>query len=1192
MRCVLLVSALIALTVAHLSAETRTHRPVSVGKEYYIAFPKAAWGNQNVGVLINSPTAQSVDVTYPTGQRTAVPIKSPRSTTYFPGTFRIVYKPEVLHAHEATRIVAHDPISLVGQFGIGGISGTFTALPVASWGMEYYAVLPPEGVNSAYYYYPTIYSVPMITIIASRNGTIVSIVPNAPTAMGHAAGVPFMITLNAGDVYNITTQGDPLANPRVEDPCNADLSGTHITSNWPIGVMVAQTHSTWPCGDNECGDYAVEWLPPVAAWDSVYVVTPAVPRLGGAVGEALKIVFAYDGSELIVDDGQSAPRSIGTFAAGQTLEYPSPIGQALIMQCSHPFQILEVTKKPESCFYGGGENWTLGMVMLVGANQWGDYVPFTAPIGSQAIGNICFRYAQRNNIRLNGKPLMTQFPIVKILPQGFATVPINVNAATYGELSCDSGATAGGTVFGYGTLRYGPPDNGGGNHVQDPEVIKSFAHSIGCNMNLASANDTTPPHCVVTYGCASWTIDAVEDSLSGAYAGMGEAWIDHGTGADTSFNVQFDNVNAYAFGDATAKFKITIENLLQTARGVVRVRDLAGNEFDTTLVYTPLNTVTAVPPRLTLAPAPVGDSTTDHIVLRNTGTQPVTFTASRLQFGAKRNWSIVAPSPSSPFTIKPGDSTVFTLRHLSLIRKGYAIDEDTLLVTMCREFALATMSAAPKVPAINTTCFDFGTLTTDTLGQGGDSVASDSFSGGIWVQNIGADTLRITGAHLKAATGYEPGFPESDFTLTGGYVQLATYTPLPTVDSPWVLAPGTKLGVSVKAHPHHSGLRKAWIAFDNNAGGNVLDTACLSVNGVMHTITATGVDYGTTLYATTRDSFFVVRNTGTQVFDIVARGFYMSDNSDTSSFQFHNYLDSVTRTYIYYDTSLALDLRPGDTVRVPYRFVADTVGVRTCWLNVGNTTGSTAAITLQGRVVQPHVAGWSACPPDTLHTGDNVMLRVLVFNRGDDSLVLERIEMSGPRAGEFRIVKTEISHRGDVQTVTNEPGLAGSPAPGVNGDTAIVSVQWTVGSTAIPDDLLHVVGRDRLGRHAADSTVLGTHYGWSIFPYDTAFPIMRYPCETGIADAALLPGHAALWQNYPNPFASSTAISYTLPAAQRVQLRICTILGEPIATLTDATESAGTHTAIWNARGARSGIYLVDFVSGGVHVSRAIVKIR
>ena len=110
--------------------------------------------------------------------------------------------------------------------------------------------------------------------------------------------------------------------------------------------------------------------------------------------------------------------------------------------------------------------------------------------------------------------------------------------------------------------------------------------------------------------------------------------------------------------------------------------------------------------------------------------------------------------------------------------------------------------------------------------------------------------------------------------------------------------------------------------------------------------------------------------------------------------------------------------------------------------------------------------------------------------------------------------------------------------------------------------------------------------------------------ETGhftLALAAFAPGSAlpqgfALGQNYPNPFNPSTLIPYQIPTAAHVRLEMFNVLGQRVATLVDGEQSAGAHTAQWDAtdaagRAVGAGVYVYRLSSGGATVSRRMVLI-
>lgn len=75
------------------------------------------------------------------------------------------------------------------------------------------------------------------------------------------------------------------------------------------------------------------------------------------------------------------------------------------------------------------------------------------------------------------------------------------------------------------------------------------------------------------------------------------------------------------------------------------------------------------------------------------------------------------------------------------------------------------------------------------------------------------------------------------------------------------------------------------------------------------------------------------------------------------------------------------------------------------------------------------------------------------------------------------------------------------------------------------------------------------------------------------------PTQFVLDQNYPNPFNPSTTIRYSLPAMSHVVLKIYNIIGQEVATLVDASQSAGNYAVSFNASKLSSGVYFYKLES-------------
>jgi len=89
-----------------------------------------------------------------------------------------------------------------------------------------------------------------------------------------------------------------------------------------------------------------------------------------------------------------------------------------------------------------------------------------------------------------------------------------------------------------------------------------------------------------------------------------------------------------------------------------------------------------------------------------------------------------------------------------------------------------------------------------------------------------------------------------------------------------------------------------------------------------------------------------------------------------------------------------------------------------------------------------------------------------------------------------------------------------------------------------------------------------------------------YTPPVGIGDVDnSIPDKFVVEQNYPNPFNPSTVISYSLPKKGLVNIKIYNSLGQEIATLVDAVQSAGIHKVNFNASKLSSGVYFYQVMS-------------
>jgi hypothetical protein len=98
---------------------------------------------------------------------------------------------------------------------------------------------------------------------------------------------------------------------------------------------------------------------------------------------------------------------------------------------------------------------------------------------------------------------------------------------------------------------------------------------------------------------------------------------------------------------------------------------------------------------------------------------------------------------------------------------------------------------------------------------------------------------------------------------------------------------------------------------------------------------------------------------------------------------------------------------------------------------------------------------------------------------------------------------------------------------------------------------------------------------------------------TSIDDMAELPGELFALSNYPNPFNTKTTISYSLPEAAKISLKIYDMLGRKVETLiNDRSYSAGEHKITWEASKISSGTYFYRFDIDGYSRSSKMLLIK
>ena len=83
-----------------------------------------------------------------------------------------------------------------------------------------------------------------------------------------------------------------------------------------------------------------------------------------------------------------------------------------------------------------------------------------------------------------------------------------------------------------------------------------------------------------------------------------------------------------------------------------------------------------------------------------------------------------------------------------------------------------------------------------------------------------------------------------------------------------------------------------------------------------------------------------------------------------------------------------------------------------------------------------------------------------------------------------------------------------------------------------------------------------------------------------------------LHQHFPNPFSSSITITYQLPSANYVTLKVYNMMGKEVATLVDEVQFEGEKVVVFNADMLDSGIYFYCLTVGSFKATEKLVLMR
>ena len=249
----------------------------NVGKRFWVAYANSwdfANGNSQDMVLYLSAGAQPATVTVKVNgtawvKTYNIPANTVITTDKMPKAN--IYDSRLLaegHSVKGISIESDVPIVAYAHIYAQTNSGATMLLPVGTYGYEYYTL------NSRQNYSPN-NSHSSFLVIADRDSTTVEITPSNPTFGGRAAGVPFRVTMNRGEVYQVL-------GAYISGSEGYDLTGSKIVSVpnaagkcYPIAVFAGSSRTSLGCDVvGGTGDVLFQQVFPSQAWGMRYLTAP------------------------------------------------------------------------------------------------------------------------------------------------------------------------------------------------------------------------------------------------------------------------------------------------------------------------------------------------------------------------------------------------------------------------------------------------------------------------------------------------------------------------------------------------------------------------------------------------------------------------------------------------------------------------------------------------------------------------------------------------------------------------------------------------------------------------------------------------------------------------------------------------------------------------------------------------------
>ncbi|TAL69846.1 MAG: hypothetical protein EPN82_04285 [Bacteroidetes bacterium] len=592
----------------------------------------------------------------------------------------------------SVEITSDVPISVYAFNSQFTTSDSYSAIPVNYWGNEYVVISMPNDQYKLQYDpmdLDSSYVIPRSSefmVIAAYDNTTIEFQPKAITRAGKQTFMKYNETLNKGDCYLVQSYAASRG--------NADLTGTIVKSDKPIGVLsghvrTAIPQNDWPSNDK---DHICEMLMPTSAWGKEFV---SVPFGTNPNGDLFKLTAIYDNT-LITYENPYGTHNILLDVPGASASIWDAF-EPTVWRSNKPVQIGQFMRHQ----FGSDPDRSYDpcLVILPPTEQFVNRIIF------QTVGNtpsnpsqfdahyiyiICDQKAIPTLV-LDGNYVKDTHPMIQV-----QNVPgtqynwerIRLNDGVH-EIFCQEGKFSG-VLYGTG-------------------LADSYGMTLGSSLNNPYGNDTMPPTISINENCGKIN-GLIKETIDSRNSGISFFYVDK----DITFNYQWQFA---PYTDTSTTISFTAQPLDPTIPGqfVLVVFDKNNNKSEYSFYYKGIDL--EIPDNVDFGIVNVKDTSCKTILIINNSQDTVRIdsisglTDSRLSITKYFNL---------PSFMAPGDTILFDLCFIPDTTVNN-LSQNLFIAFECDRFKYIPVYGIPDSPNLQAIGYEFGKV------RIGDTVCADVY---------------------------------------------------------------------------------------------------------------------------------------------------------------------------------------------------------------------------------------------------------------------------------------------------------------------------------------------------------------------------------------------------------------------------------------------------------------------------------